>query len=339
MSIRKKIIYIIFLAFCILLFVNHYTLDVTKGKFSVLFNAFNKIAKIKTSNNGFVSLSLEDNIIKILPNSTVNFGLNDNFSVETGAAILRKRGDGDINLDYSLFLEPKQGNANFFRVKLPKFDFDISSDVAVDFILSDETKSMVLELTPIDNEEKYVYYGFFIPYHIGWEVRKITIKVKICRNGEKFIEIVKNVDLKIKDIVYQKLTFSLKKSGELKNANRDKYKKEQKNRYEIYEKKSSEVYFYNGFRNPLEIHTEDLYLTSDFGQTREWFLTDGTKYSKDVHYGIDYSRKKGTYVYAVCDGIIRYAENNTEYYGNMIIIDHGLSLFTEYCHLEKIYVK
>ncbi|HOV15477.1 MAG TPA: M23 family metallopeptidase, partial [Spirochaetota bacterium] len=232
-------------------------------------------------------------------------------------------------------------NRNSMRLEcpLPKFDFDISSDVKIDFECENETKSIISKLTPILIENNYILYGFFIPYFLSWNIKDCKIDVKIFKNSDIFIEIVEKTDVKKNDINYQKLVFNKKKSKQLKGANQKKYKKENKERHKIYDEISSNVFFNNGFRHPLENEITDLYLTSDFGLTREWFLTDGSLYSKDVHFGVDYARKKGAYIYAVSDGIVKYARNNTEYYGNMIILEHGMSFFTEYCHLDKIYVK
>jgi murein DD-endopeptidase MepM/ murein hydrolase activator NlpD len=67
-------------------------------------------------------------------------------------------------------------------------------------------------------------------------------------------------------------------------------------------------------------------------------LNTGKIYSTDTHLGIDFARDKGVNVRASSDGIVRYAKYG-EYVGNMIIIEHGLSFYTNYYHLNKILVQ
>jgi hypothetical protein len=57
-----------------------------------------------------------------------------------------------------------------------------------------------------------------------------------------------------------------------------------------------------------------------------------------AHKGTDFRAGIGTKVFAMNRGIIRIAQKSATY-GNMIVIDHGLGLFTMYMHLSKIAVK
>lgn len=61
------------------------------------------------------------------------------------------------------------------------------------------------------------------------------------------------------------------------------------------------------------------------------------KYSGS-HFGIDYANKQGTPVYATNNGIVKLA-GNTPAYGNVIVIDHGLNIFSMYLHLDSVDVK
>ncbi len=61
------------------------------------------------------------------------------------------------------------------------------------------------------------------------------------------------------------------------------------------------------------------------------------KYSGS-HFGIDYANKKDTPVYAANSGIVKLA-SNTPAYGNVIVIDHGLNIFSMYLHLNSLDVK
>lgn len=336
--IKGKIWLLFIFSFLFILFNNSYTFDVTNGRFIVLYNQFNQIANIKTSANSCVSLNFRDLIIKILPDSDVDFKLNDEIELEKGIVIIRDKDSSDVDLDYKVYLDNIQGGVQFFRLKMLNIDSDISSDVKINYIGDKETKIIVSKLSLILNDGKNSYYGFFIPYNILWDIKQCKINVVLYKNGRKYIEICNLWDIKQRDIQYQKLFFSQSKSKQLKNANRKKYDMERGERYKIFDVNNDEIFFDNGYRHPLENNNSNLYLTSDFGLTREWFLKNGKKYSKDTHLGVDYARKKGTEIYSTSDGIVRYAKN-CEYYGNMIIVEHGLSFYSEFCHLDKIYVK
>ncbi len=80
------------------------------------------------------------------------------------------------------------------------------------------------------------------------------------------------------------------------------------------------------------------YLTSEFWLTRKWILYTGKMYSYNIHTGIDYGEKKGKNIFASMSGKVRYAKK-VEYLGNAVIIEHGLSLYTTYCHMDKILVR
>ena len=70
-------------------------------------------------------------------------------------------------------------------------------------------------------------------------------------------------------------------------------------------------------------------LTSTFGLRR---VLNGKP--KSPHGGIDYKAKIGVPVPAAADGRVVLAEN-LYYSGNLVIIDHGLDIFTLYMHLSK----
>lgn len=53
------------------------------------------------------------------------------------------------------------------------------------------------------------------------------------------------------------------------------------------------------------------------------------------HFGIDYANNEGTPIYAPNNGIITLAEY-TPAFGNTIVIDHGLNVFTMYLHMSEL---
>lgn len=104
-------------------------------------------------------------------------------------------------------------------------------------------------------------------------------------------------------------------------------KAEKKEIRNIYASSSNTRLWYGNFIKPL---TSDI--TSVFGTQR---LFNGELQS--YHRGTDLRAKTGTPVYASNSGIVRLAKN-LFYSGNIVIVDHGKGIFTNYAHLSKIQV-
>ena len=57
------------------------------------------------------------------------------------------------------------------------------------------------------------------------------------------------------------------------------------------------------------------------------------------HYGMDFTAKRGTPVYATGNGIVKRADNRSSGYGKHIRIDHGFGYVSLYAHLTKYNVR
>ena len=57
------------------------------------------------------------------------------------------------------------------------------------------------------------------------------------------------------------------------------------------------------------------------------------------HYGMDFTAKRGTPVYATGNGIVKRADNRSSGYGRHIRIDHGFGYVSLYAHLSKYNVR
>lgn len=57
------------------------------------------------------------------------------------------------------------------------------------------------------------------------------------------------------------------------------------------------------------------------------------------HYGMDFSAKRGTPVYATGNGVVKRADNRSSGYGRHIRIDHGFGYVSLYAHLNKYNVR
>ncbi len=75
-------------------------------------------------------------------------------------------------------------------------------------------------------------------------------------------------------------------------------------------------------------------MASGFG-----WRTDPFTKTRKKHYGMDFSAKQGTPIYATGDGKIIRADNRAAGYGNHIRIDHGFGYISLYAHLSKYNVR
>jgi murein DD-endopeptidase MepM/ murein hydrolase activator NlpD len=109
--------------------------------------------------------------------------------------------------------------------------------------------------------------------------------------------------------------------------NLQRIKNEKKEIRRIYASSNNTRLWYGSFNKPLAST-----ITSAFGTQR---LINGQLQS--YHRGTDFRAKAGTPVYASNSGIVRLAKN-LFYSGNIVIVDHGKGVFTNYAHLSKIQV-
>ena len=61
--------------------------------------------------------------------------------------------------------------------------------------------------------------------------------------------------------------------------------------------------------------------------------------TRKMHYGMDFSAKTGTEIYATGDGIVSKIKRSKRGYGNYVKINHGFGYETLYAHMSKYVVK
>ena len=69
--------------------------------------------------------------------------------------------------------------------------------------------------------------------------------------------------------------------------------------------------------------------------------------TRDPHHGVEFENATGTPVYAAADGTVRFAASDdtplygpwSDFYGNLVVIEHADHLFTLYAHLSRIDVQ
>jgi murein DD-endopeptidase MepM/ murein hydrolase activator NlpD len=113
----------------------------------------------------------------------------------------------------------------------------------------------------------------------------------------------------------------------LSKKNLARVKLEKKEIRRIYSSGSDTRLWYGSFKKPLASDT-----TSAFG-TRRLFNGQHRSY----HRGTDFRAGIGTPVYGSNSGTVRLAKN-LFYSGNIVIVDHGMGIFTNYAHLSEIQV-
>jgi murein DD-endopeptidase MepM/ murein hydrolase activator NlpD len=113
----------------------------------------------------------------------------------------------------------------------------------------------------------------------------------------------------------------------LSKKNLERVRREKKEIRRIYSSGSDTRLWYGSFKKPLASDT-----TSAFGTQR---LFNGQH--RSYHRGTDFRARIGTPVYGSNSGTIRLAKN-LFYSGNIVIVDHGMGIFTNYAHLSEIQV-
>ena len=137
-----------------------------------------------------------------------------------------------------------------------------------------------------------------------------------------------SVPLDIIDGQYKKESLSVaSKHVTLSKKNLARVKQEKKEIRRIFASSSDARQWFGSFIRPLASQT-----TSAFGTQR---LFNGQH--RSYHRGTDFRAKVGTPVYASNSGVVRMARN-LFYSGNMVIVDHGINIFTLYAHMSKIQV-
>jgi murein DD-endopeptidase MepM/ murein hydrolase activator NlpD len=77
-------------------------------------------------------------------------------------------------------------------------------------------------------------------------------------------------------------------------------------------------------------------VTSKFAEQRSYFI-HGQKISESTHFGYDLASTAGASIQASNSGLVLFADD-LGIYGNSVIIDHGMDLFSLYAHLSSISV-
>ncbi len=330
---KKTIFSIIFLLSALSILLSN-SIDKKISKHTTKYLEDSAISKIKTDENNSIIYKIDkNNFIKIYPNTEIEIN-NGKVDFKYGMIFHSDKKNGKYNIDAGFFLNNVWGKANYFRLKIPNNINSFEATTKIYYL--DQNLTLTPTLNKLFVGKEYTYYGFFIPYSPLWLDKKIEVYTEISNNNSTICKIQKSIDIESVEWKKQTIKFSKAKSKELSTVDRKKYERERAERYAIWDENSENPFFKSGFAYPVSNYE---IVSSDFGLIREWILSDGTINSKSMHLGIDFPGVMGDNVYAPADGIVRLTGLNVEYFGNMIIIDHGHSLFTDYNHLNEIVVE
>jgi len=150
-----------------------------------------------------------------------------------------------------------------------------------------------------------------------------SYQLSINLKGEN--ELLLTVTVLAHDYGEQRLTVSKEMATPMRPENLQKIKQDRKNLRIVYASSGDSLLFTEVVQPPLSST-----ITSPFGRRR---LLNGKP--KAPHGGIDYKAAVGVPIVAAAKGRVVLAED-LYYSGNLVIIDHGLDIFTLYMHLNKI---
>lgn len=317
-----------------------------KGLYDFQYGPDNKkiISNIKTYFDGLVYIKNKDHIIKIFPNSFLEFNPSNDFTIKEGMVLIYKNNYKSRQLleksdfEVKIYLDNQIGKVQFYRIKLPVFLKDVSFDIKINYYVKNDIKIINTKPYLLYDDINYNYFGFFIPLSMYWDFKKYSVNINIFSSNELVGQIITYHDVypkKWEVIEEQNITFNKTKSIEIMKFDREKFENEKKEKNEIWSENNYLRYFLSGFIYPIN---DIKYITSEFGLTRIQKYNNGKIFSKNIHDGVDMAKDPGTPIYSPSDGIVRYAKT-VEIYGNMVIIEHGFSFFTDYAHLNEIYVK
>ncbi len=165
---------------------------------------------------------------------------------------------------------------------------------------------------------------------LGIDAKKVPGKYSLSVFLSDKLEMEKIITVKKKDFYVTKIVITPElEEKDLTSSNISKIiaTKDGVIIYEVLGRYNPKVYFNQSFIYPLD----DIIDVGAFGNIRK----DG-----DVtiqHLGVDLDAVEGTPIYAINDGKVVLVEELTVY-GNTIIIDHGLGIYSLYLHLSEFKV-
>jgi len=162
---------------------------------------------------------------------------------------------------------------------------------------------------------------------LGVKPGRETLCISLWSGGSEKDQIQADVEILARDFPKKKLTVDPKYVHPPREV-QERIKRESELLAQIYGQTSLEWLAQGKFELPC-----DGQLSPNFGQQRIY-----NNVPRSIHAGVDIAIASGQPIKAANDGRVVLA-SNLYFSGNTVIIDHGLGLYTVYCHMSKLLVK
>jgi len=182
--------------------------------------------------------------------------------------------------------------------------------------LSKDLKDIQLQMTELEKRDNEVYRSIF-------EANPIPDSAR-AREMEKELQVAKVEGMEESDLVNSIITT-------LNNLSR-RVKAQQVSYKEVTELVKNKEKLLAATPAIQPVSNKDLKrIASGFG-----YRIDPVYKTVKLHPGLDFTAPAGTPIYATADGIIEFAGNRGDGYGNNVIINHGFGYKTLYGHMYRI---
>jgi murein DD-endopeptidase MepM/ murein hydrolase activator NlpD len=211
-------------------------------------------------------------------------------------------------------IEIKESEIYTGKVKYVDFESNLSDGYYPMKCKGNSTKKSIVYRTYIKNGIGNVYLG---ENYFGKKTNRI------CSIGETAV-----LNLKVNEFNYKKEKLNVSKSHiDISAKNLKRHRKEKIVRAKVYEESAKYFLFTEPFAAPL-----DSYITSHYGNQR---IFNNKK--KSQHLGNDMRAAVGVKIPVSNRGRVVFT-GNWFFSGNIVVVDHGMNVFTNYMHLSKILV-
>ncbi|MBP6059677.1 MAG: M23 family metallopeptidase [Candidatus Saccharicenans sp.] len=167
----------------------------------------------------------------------------------------------------------------------------------------------------------------FLGLDLGVKPGRETLHITLWSGRSEQDQIQAELEILARDFPKRKLSVDPKYVHPPREV-QERIKREAEILAQIYGQISSEWLAQGKFELPC-----DGQLSPNFGQQRIY-----NNVPRSIHAGVDIAIASGQPIKAANDGRVALA-SNLYFSGNTVIIDHGLGLYTVYCHMSKLLVK
>lgn len=206
-----------------------------------------------------------------------------------------------------------------FNGKMKFIEFPLPGGKSEDYITckEQESKNPLIKKFPLSVTKGMAYLYYAESYHS-------QAKIHFCYVGDAHV-----LTVKVKAFPYKEEKLNVAK-GKVVLSEQDQARvaKEWQMTQKLYKNSEKESLITDSFKVPLKS-----FITSHYGKRRIF-----NNLKRTQHLGNDFRAKVGVPIPVSNRGKVVYA-GNLFYTGNVVIVDHGMGIFTLYAHLSKIDVK